>query len=281
MRARGALAPALVLALAASSPATAAWVGEIQTGVTSDDNVNRARRGADERGDGAATFSGFAGERFQLSTSGSLTLLGTLAAADFSRFDGLDRVMPGGSVAWTVKTRLGAGAPWIQIAASAAHDDVRDAAREGWLYQGRVRSGWQAGPVVTMTAEGSWTGRTAHDEVFGQRATALSLRADAAPWRRIALHASYEIRRGDVTSSSPKDPAARAASKTLLPDAVFGAAFVAYRLEATSHDLKVGLNLAAGRHASFDLSVERVLALATAGLDYTIDRATGVFLYRF
>jgi len=275
------LAPALTLALAATSPANASWVGELQTGVTGDDNVNRARRGVDARSDGAATFSGFAGGRLQLSTNGSLTILGTLGAAAFDRFDGLDHVTPGGSIAYTVKTRMGAGAPWIQVGASAARDDLRDAARDGWLYQGRVRGGWQAGAAVNLTAEGSWSRRTADADAFEQRSTALSLRADAAPWRRIALHGSYEIRRGDVTSSSPKDPEARAAAKTLLPDAVFGPGFVAYRLEATSHDLKVGLNVAAGRHASFDVSVERILALATAGLDYTIDRAQGIFLYRF
>jgi len=274
------LLPCMLL-LASASPARGGFVSEIRTGSAWSDNLNLASKGSEARADAAFGFAGIAGERFQIGTNGGLTLSGSLESRTFRDLDGLDTLAPGASVAYRRKVRLGARVPWVQVSASAVHEGVRDDARRGWLYEGAFRYGWFAGSSSGFTVEGAYSARDAASTVFDQNAGRVSFRYDAAMCEWLAIYAVYAARRGDVTSSTLPDPAFLAASKSVVDDPVFGSGFRAYRLDATSHDLRIGLNGALGRHASLELVLDRLLARASGGIDYTAGSVAVTFLYRF
>ncbi len=279
MRAAGPIL--LAITLAVPSLSRAAFVAEIQAGAAYDDDVDRAERGADRRGAAVLDLAGSAGERFAIGRGGSLALSGTFESAEFSDFRGLDRWMPGASVASRQKTRLGARAPWVQVSGSAAFQDYHDGNRRGWIYEAKVRYGWAAGERLGFTAEGGWLLRSAAESVFDRHTVDLSLRADLALRERLALYATYQISRGDVTSSSRPDLAVLNVAKERAPDPVFGSTFIVYRLEATSHDLLVGINYAFGRHTSLDLAWEGLVAEAAGRIDYGVNQFRATCLYRF
>jgi len=253
----------------------------MQAGVAFDDNLNRAERSPDRRSDTALGFAGSAGSRLQIGANGSVTFSGTFESLSFDDLEGLNRISPGASVSFRVKTRVGARVPWFQVAVASAFQDFRDDARRGQFYQGRIRYGWFAGDNASFTVEGAYSIRNASLAVFDQNAESLSFRAEWPLGGWGALFGVYQIRRGDVASSSPPNPEVLAQAKERAPDPVFGPASIAYRLEATSHDLQAGINSAIGRHASAEVVLERLVALAAGGIDYGVSQVRASFLYRF
>lgn len=271
----------LAILLAVPSLSLAGFVADLQAGAAYDDDVDRAEREADRRGAASLDFAGSAGERFVIGRGGSLALIGTIESAEFSDLDGLDRWAPGASVSYRQKTRLGARAPWVQVSGSAAFQDYRDGNRKGWIYETKVRYGWAAGERLSFVAGGAWLLRSAAESVFDRHALDFSLRADISLREDLSFYAAYQVSRGDVTSSSRPDLAVLSVAKERAPDPVFGSAFIVYRIEATSHDLHVGINYALGRHASLDLAWEGLLAEAAGGIEYGVNQFRGSFLYRF
>lgn len=269
------------LALGPPSHLHAGLVADGQAGPVFNDNVSQAERRVDRKDDAAMSFSGSAGGRFQVTSGGSLAIFGTFENLDFREHDGLDRFAPGATVSWRQKTRVGARAPWIQVSGSAAFQEFRDGEREGWLHQAKVRFGWPAGEWVGFIAEGAYLRRAAGATVFDQNAFSLAFRADLAIRGSSAVSISYQVRRGDVTSSSEPDPAVLRSAKERAPDPVFGPSFIVYRLEATSQDLQVGVNFALGDHAAVDIAYEGLLAQAAGGIDYAVNQLRASFLYRF
>jgi hypothetical protein len=259
-------------------PLRAAVVADFQAGTAYDDNLNRAQ--SDGRSDTALVFTGSAGARVQIGANGSVTFNGTLEGQSFDEIDGLNRISPGAAVSLRVKTRVGARVPWYQVILASAFQDFKDSAREGQFYQGRIRGGWFIGDRAGFTAEGAYSIRNASLAVFDQNAVSFSLGADLPVGEWGVIFGGYQVRRGDVVSSTPPDPEVLAEAKERAPDPVFGPSSVAYRLEATSHDLHVGINAALGRHLSAELILERLLALAGGGIDYRVNQARAGILYR-
>ena len=270
-----------LLILGTPSLSLASWVGNLQVVAGGNDNVGSAERSADKRGDVVAGYLGSAGGRFQIASGGSLTATGIFEILAFNEIDGLDRSSLGASISYGQKTRFGSRAPWVQVFASAIFQGYRDDNRTGWIQQAMVRYGWVAGTRTSFTVAGSYLLRNASETVFDRRSAGLSFSADVSLGANVALYAAYQIQRGDVNVSSRPDPSVRQIAKERAPDPVFGPGFIVYRLDATSHDLLVGINVALSRHAAIDVAYEGLLATAAGGVDYVVNQIRGSYLYRF
>ena len=67
----------------------------------------------------------------------------------------------------------------------------------------------------------------------------------------------------------------------MTPDPTFGPDALAYKIDATTHLLSVGLSFALGEQASFNLGYERQIGLGDGGIDYSNNVFRASFLYSY
>src|SRR4029453_12215573 len=117
-----------------STPASAERLLDAKVGALYDDNLTRAYAPADIRADGAITLNAAGGWYFALSGSDGLTLTGDARSEIYHRFHGLNLLGLGGTALFRHKFGLGFAAPWLLLAASAAHDNYRGDIRDSdWV----------------------------------------------------------------------------------------------------------------------------------------------------
>jgi hypothetical protein len=227
--------PALALvALSLTDAVIAAdWAPQITAAATWDDNVTNANR-ADDR-IGALDFSGtFAiGQRTGLTRELALLYGAQVDAEAWPRFDGLDRVAAGPTVALRYKNGLGPTAPTLTLRAAGSVSAADESGRAG--PEGNLSLTYDQGLTdTTRVTAGIIAARlAARDSVFTRGGVEgfMELSHDLdANWR---LLLSARWRDGDVLSyATPPRPDLVNLARVRVNDATFGRPMVAYSLQA-------------------------------------------------
>lgn len=286
------LAVVAVLALCCAGPARGAWFGSVETGIDYDDNVSRAVLDKDQEDDVALLVAPSGGYRWQLGKNGSLALRGLLEAvlADNDRLQHFD---PGFGVTYRQKTRLGTDAPYFELGLSARQQAYDSDVREGSLLDGRFTFGMPVGERWEYRLQLEYSTRDADVEAFSQDAVSFTFANELFLTPRGVLRLHYRYRTGDITSSAtnPEDEPRtdRLLTRTTAPpvdDDAFeddrGKPLIAYRLDATTHALRVAWNQSLGAHHAVEVGIEHQLTEADdVGDDYSNTMLRASYLYRF
>jgi hypothetical protein len=286
------LAAALALAclLLHVRPAGADWIADVEAGLVYEDNVNLADRERDTLSDTALGASLSAGGLAHVTDSSVVSLTGDVIGAGYTRFTGLSNLYLGATAAFRTRFGLGPAAPWVRVAGSAARLEYREDVRDGWRYRAVAGAGTRFGERWDVRVEYAFDHRTADHElavtrlpgdVFDQTSHTISARVDHLHSRALVAFAGYALRLGDVASTTPRNPALFGVSSAVTPDPAFGPDAVAYKIDATTHILSVGLSFALGEQASFNLGYERQIGLGDGGIDYHNNVFRASFLYSY
>jgi hypothetical protein len=289
MRTLAALLASLCL-LVQPRPADAAGIADVEAGVVYEDNVNLAEKERDTRSDTALGTSVSAGWLAHWGDHSVASLTGDVIGAGYTRFTGLSNLYLGVTAAFRTRFGLGAAAPWVRVSGSAARLEYRDDVRDGWRYRFATGAGKRFGERWDVRVEYAYEHRTADDEiavsrlpgdVFDQTSHTLSARVDYLHSRALVVFAGYALRLGDVASTTPRNAEIFATSSAVTPDPTFGPDALAYKIDATTHLLSVGLSLALGEQTSFNLGYERQIGLGEGGIDYSNNVFRASFLYSY
>jgi hypothetical protein len=281
----------LLVATGAASMARAEMITEIGAGAFQDNNVSNAQLDRDIKRDSAVWASLSAGRLFDIGEDNSLTVTADLTAHAFNRYAGLSHASFGVSVADRMKLGLGAGAPWIMVSGHAARLQFREDVRDGWLYQAGLAGGKRIGERWEMQAAYRFERRTGEDtesevpglsgDVFDATAHNVLLDARYSYDDTLVVGLGYGWRRGDVVSTTQRNFTIFRASSAIADDPAFGDGAYAYRLDATTHSVSVGLSKAIDRHSSLNVGFERRLTYAAGGNDYYDSVPNVTYLYSY
>ena len=217
MRVRGGLLlPILtILGVGLASPAAAAWIADVETGVVYEDNLSFASMDRDIKGAAALLTSASGGAAAYLTDRHSVSLTGDVVGDLHERYSGLDHIALGVTAAFRSKLGLGADAPWVRVAASGGRLQYRVDVRDGWYYRVAAGIGKRFGPRWELRADYAFDGRTADHErpvtprlpadVFDQQAHTFSARADFQATPALLVFGGYACRLGDVASHDPAE----------------------------------------------------------------------------
>jgi opacity protein-like surface antigen len=282
--------PILLLALAlAAQPGAAETFVEAGGAISWDDNVGRTARSADARSDLIAGFEGRAGIRHITATDDRLSAAGTLRAEQFHRRDDLSEFAIGTSLGWRRKLGLGATAPWIGASLDGERITSGSPIRDGWRYGAALRAGkrlddyWnlqvslgldrrngdeddQELPPNRPTFPGVTPSR--RGDVFDLEGTSVGLGLEYTLSDRWLGLLDYSFRAGDVVSSSRANAKVVAAAEAITRDRALGTGRSAYRLDADTHTLRLGLSYALGETSALELGWERQASEADDGIRY-------------
>jgi hypothetical protein len=271
--------------------ADAAWIADVEAGLVYEDNVNLAEKERDTLSDTALGAALSAGHLVNVTDRSAVSLTGDVVGAGYTRFGGLSNLYLGVTAAFRHKFGLGAAAPWVRVSGSAARLEYREDVRDGWRYRLAAGAGKRLGERWEVRVEYAYDHRTADHEtaitprlpgdVFDQTSHTVSARVDYQHSPLLVVFAGYALRLGDVASTTPRNADIFAASTAVTPDPAFGPDAFAYKIDATTHLLTVGLSVALGAQASFNLGYERQIGLGDGGIDYSNNVFRASFLYSY
>jgi hypothetical protein len=281
----------VLLFLGPAPLAAAAWIADLETGVVYEDNLSFAAMGRDIKGDVALTTAASAGAAAYLTDRNVVSLTGDVFGDLHAEYGGLDHLALGVTTAFRSKLGLGAGAPWVRVAASGGRLQYREDVRDGWYYRIAAGVGKRFGDRWEVRVDYAFDGRTADHErrvsarlpadVFDQRAHTVSVRADVQVVPVLSLFGGYAVRLGDVASTTQRNAEIFAASTAVVADPAFGSNTFAYKIDATTHVLGAGVSVALGARWSVNVGYEHQIGLGDGGIDYhnNVVRATVLFSY--
>jgi hypothetical protein len=291
MRSRVGFLVAALLWLGLASPATAAWIADVETGVVYEDNLSFASMDRDIKGAAALVTAVSGGGAAYLTDRHVVSLTGDFFGDLHESYSGLDHAALGLTTAFRAKLGLGADVPWVRVAASGGRLQYREDVRDGWYYRVTAGVGKGFGPRWELRADYSFDGRTADHEravsdtipadVFDQQAHTFSARADFQATPIVVVFGSYACRLGDVASTTQRNPQIFAASSAIVADPAFGANTFAYKIDATTHILSAGVSLALGARWSLNVVYAHQIGLGDGDIDYHNNVVSGTVLFRY
>jgi hypothetical protein len=281
----------LSMLLCAAGQARAEWFYDVRAGGLYDDNLTRAQKAADVRGDGAATLAAAAGWFHAPSGADGITLALEANSEAYARFRGLNLISIGGSAAYRHKFGLGRDLPWAAITISAAHDDYREDIRGGDRLEARL----EVGRRLTDNFDGSFgvaaDRRLARNDrpvvpgisgkAFDLRGLSVFARAAYDITDRLQLGGRAAVRRGDVESTTRQNLDIFLASDAIAADPTFGSDFYAYRLRGTTATANATLSWALSGHSSLNLSYAVARTTAYDDLNYLSRIGTILLAFRY
>ena len=275
----------------ASAVTAAERLFDIDAGAIYDSNLSRAQHASDVRADAGATLAGSAANFFAPTGNDGLTLSIDGRAEAYHRFHGLNFLGAGASADYRHKFGLGYAAPWLRIAASASYDGYQQNLRSGARWDARAELGQRFSERLDAAIGGGLDRRYAqHDEpvvrgisgkVFDLRGHSAYVRAGYAATEALLLGARFEVRRGDVVSSTRRNLEIFEASSAIARDPAFGEDFFAYRLRGTTGTATVSASWALDARSSLNLVYAAERTRAYDELDYHSYRIDFAYAYRY
>lgn len=263
----------------------------VDTGVSSDDNVNRS---FDYTHRALADQSAFAdlnaSMALPLSERVRLILGGVAGGEKFFEFDGLSRVTVGGNASLQFRPSGSFGAPTWTLFARTAADSYQSNLRDGYRHAFGLSVRKPLTDAIEASLAAQYNIRDGKSAVFDDQDWAAKLNLDYNIFRRNTLYLGAEYRNGDAVSSGPISFGVLSLAKALVFDDVFtDQNLVAYKVKAETLIATIGYNMPIGQRYSLDLSyryvrttpTEHSSAIAVANPRYSANLITLSFLVRF
>jgi len=281
--------PSVFLALLAAPLQGAELFHEASGGLAWDDNVGRTARSADARSDLVAGMDARVGTRRVTSSQDRLSAAATFRAEQFHRRDDLSEFALGASLGWRRKLGLGLTAPWIGASVEGERITSGSPIRDGWRYGAVLRAGKRLDDVWNLQASLSLDRRDGDEDdqelpanrptfpgvtpsrrgdVFDLEGASIGVGVEYTLSDRWLALLDYSYRSGDVVSSARPNAQVVAAAEAITRDRALGTGRSAYRLDADTQTLRLGLSYALGESSSLEFGWERQASDAEGGLRY-------------
>jgi hypothetical protein len=281
---------AAMLGAAGGAGATQLFHGA-EAGLFHDDNVSRAQRNLGVLSDWGLNANATLGWSIPIGERSSFSVSGTARTTQFKRFSSLDVLSLGGTLAYHTKFGLGPFVPRASVSGSVAAERYGDTARDGQ----RTRLSFDLGRRVSEewdVSAGFAMDRHVADnvppptplfsrDVYSIRGRTLFARAEYTLSARWLGFAAVSTRRGDVVSSSFREPSVFIHSAALANDPAFGPDHVAYRLGGRTGSATVGASLATSPRSSLNLALTHETTAAQSGIAYRSTYLNASFLYAY
>lgn len=269
----------------------AQWLFDMQAARIQDSNVTRAQKSSDIVHDGVLRLRGSASRVFDIGDYANLTTSAELALARYETFGGLSSDSLGLGAAYRAKLGTGLTVPWLEAGLAGSVEDARERVRD----VARTKMHLAAGRRFSEALDGSIalafeSSRQRNDfprvlfysdKAFDLKARVVSLGVNYAADERWLIGMNAELRRGDVVSTTRRNPEIFRATNAIVADPAFGSDFIAYRLSgATTRSLAVTLSRALNASSSLDATLELDHTTTRAGLSYDGARIGVSYVYR-
>jgi hypothetical protein len=273
----------------APSLARASVFADLDVQASRDDNVGRAAKSGDVRNDASVQVAGRVGGAVELATGTAFSVAVLARAVEFQRFSDLSETAAGLSASLRHKFGLGPEAPWMSLVIDGERIDSDSYIRDGSRYGVTLRAGKRIGERWSLSAalredlrEGDEDDQnlppnrptfpgvvgSRRGDVFDFEGTELELSADYLLDNGLLMLGSYRLRDGDVVSSGRPNADIVGAAKAITADAAFGPGRSAYRLDALTHTVVLGLNYPLADTTALELDWEYQLSDADGGIRY-------------
>ena len=283
----------LALTVVEIGPVSAEVFYDAQLGYFDDDNVSRAKWDnsifTDTHYDGLFSIGMFS----DFDDGLSMTVIGKAKYASYQSWKGLSHTDFGGSVDLRKKIGLGSMVPSVggnvEFKRQSYDNKVRD--QDQWdvsfYWQKRLDEQWDikidlgyfistakdpvpAGPAGTNTDPdpGPGPGMAKPGDTFDQNAFYLGIGSGFAFAEIHFLTLDYQFRSGDVASTAIPNTTIVDASTAITADTVFGDQFFAYKLDADTHSLSAGWDIAITEQTSITFEYEYQNTDAGQSIEY-------------
>lgn len=303
----------LTLSLLSYLPSTQAqWLVNTSANYEFNDNLSNAQLADDIKSDSAFRASLSTGRYWQLTNFTGLTVTADLGGKAYLHFSSLNNVFYGASTVLHHKFGLGETVPWLSVSGSVLHHHFENSQRNAWYYTGAVSLGkrlnerWElyakyqyetrhADHIINipgLTTEMQHAYEEEHEEehevyppilgdAFNTTAHRISLTGIYTMTDNLTVYLSYTRREGNVTSTTLRNLDIFSISNAITEDSTFGNNRYAYRLNASSNIVSVGLSWALNGHSSLNISYERMESSAGHGINYSNNGGYLTLLYNF
>lgn len=284
--------------------AHAEWIGNISGQYEFNSNLSNAQPEADINSDSAFRMNLSGGKYFQLTDATGLSITADLGGANQIRFNGLNNISYGLSTSLRHKFGLGNYAPWISASGSAAYHDFENDPRDGWRYNLAIAIGKQLTERFTLqlkyryeeqiadriynipgltlqTFEASEPPIPIYGDAFNLSAHNVSLTGIFTVTDTLTAYLAYTRREGGITSTIGYEPEILEYGDAVAVDRAFGNNRYAYKVEASTNLVSVGLSLAITGHASLNLGYDWMQTTGAYDLEYTNHIARFNLIYSF
>jgi uncharacterized protein YhjY with autotransporter beta-barrel domain len=262
---------------------------QVEAGAVYDDNVTRAKSGADKLGDHLYSVNIGKLMRQPLSANSQLVWSGNIGGEKFRRYNGLSRMSLSGEVEYQYRASSEFDEPTYGVFARLTGDAFESELRDGYRLSTGVSLRQPLTDRINVFAAISHDVRNASSKVFSTRENAIRGNIDYALNDKDMLYMGAEYRRGDIVSTGrPSLENLTVADVLVQDDAYPGGQFFSYRFRGTTQMLTVGYNMGLGPRDSIDLSWRHIRStpglrpsFVTSPRSYTANQLSLVYLMRF
>ncbi len=231
----------------------------VDTGITFDDNVTRAKLPGDIRSDNFYTVNVSKTVMKFLSDNTRVLLTGTVGGERFQNFNGLSNVSLGGEVAYQYRSSAEFDAATWGLVGTLTGLDFESTLRDGVKYSIGATVLQPMTDRITVFGALTRNLREANSDVFSTRDTSMRLNLDYALHGGGTVYLGGEYRDGDILSTGQQSlENVTVADKFVQDDAYPGTPVFTYRLPGITVLTTIGYNLGLGPRDSIDLSWRRV-----------------------
>lgn len=262
----------LVLVGVTGAAETSPWFIDGEVSLIADDNVSRADRTRDIVEDESALVNVALAWHRKLRPNLATTLRGFVETEQFDTVDTLNRASAGAQFMLRWQPHRGYTATIYQVSLASQLDDYDVDQRDSTVYTVQTFATRRLSDRITASLGLEGMVRDSDGTVFDQRQARLFLNGDYRLGENWSAYGTYSFIKGDTFSSAQFSFCNGALANDIYPlvayseavesDEAFNRSFcgnwLAYRLEADTQSLTLGLNRALGHRYSLDLSAQQV-----------------------
>lgn len=244
-------------------PATAvrgdSWKFGVDVSVLSDDNVTRARAWDIEK-DLITRIDVNARYSLNFSLNRALIFTGRLVGERYRDYDGVSSTQAGLEAEYRFRTRDGFTAPVYSFYISGTQADYKTDIRDGGTLEYGLRVRRRFTDRIAVVAGAGQYKRTADGRVFDLEQTRYFGYLDYRVTNRFQAYLAYYYIDGDTYSISSMAPAVYGSGYVYERDPAFSEVVTrwAYRVNARTDIIRLGLNIGIDRGNSIDISVDDI-----------------------
>jgi uncharacterized protein YhjY with autotransporter beta-barrel domain len=261
----------------------------VESTVTWDDNITRAKLGSDIRSDFVSTLNLSRTFESMLTDNIRLQVTGLATGDRFQNFNGLSHTALGLEGVLQYRANGAFATPTWGLTAKVAADDYLTTIRSGSRYSVGLNVLQPMTERVNLFSAMSYNVRNANNSVFNTQDIALRLNLDYALVNHSNLYFSGEFRDGDIISTGRQSLENITLARAVVADDAYpGASFFTYRLQGTTWLTTLGYNIGLGARDSLDLSWRYIQATpsqrpiwATSPPSYVTNQISASYLMRF
>jgi hypothetical protein len=284
--------------------AHAEWIGNVNAQYEFNSNLSNAQPSADINSDSAFRLNLSGGKYFQLTDATGLSVTADLGGINQIRFNGLNNVSYGLSTSLRHKFGLGDSAPWISLSGSAGYHDFENDPRDSWRYNLAFAMGKRLTERFTLQLKYRYEEQIAdriynipgltlqtfeedeppipiYGDAFNLSAHNVSLTGIFTLTDTLTAYLAYTRREGGITSTVSYDPEILEYGDAVAVDRAFGNNRYAYKVDASTNLVSVGLSWAMTGHTSVNLGYDWMETTGEYDLAYSNNLAHLNLIYSF